>query len=83
MPHFKPYGPSKSMTLTKRRAMYAEAWRALGTLYGPDYEQLEVGNIHQELEALGVPVGYGRVGKAPTVLGDEYCPKLPKRIRSL
>jgi hypothetical protein len=57
-----------------QREMLVDAYRSLGDLYGARYAEGEVGHIVDELEELGVPMGYGRVTKTPTVLGDEYGP---------
>jgi hypothetical protein len=59
-----------------QRAMLVDAYRHLGDLYGARYAEGEMSHIRDELEALGVPMGYGRVGKTPTVLGDEYAPAI-------
>jgi hypothetical protein len=58
-----------------QREMLVDVYRSLGDLYGARYTEGEVGHIREELEALGVPMGYGRVGKAPSVLSDEYHPR--------
>jgi len=49
--------------------MLVEAYRSLGDLYGARYAEGEAGHIVDELEELGVPMGYGRVTKTPTVIG--------------
>jgi len=49
-------------------------WAQFGSLYGDDGpERLE---LRDECEAHGIPMGYGRVGKAPTQLDDEYLTAL-------
>lgn len=62
-PHF---GSSRAAA----RVMYCECFRRLGSLYGSDVEA-EVAFIREDCEALGVPMGYGRLGKAPEVLTDD------------
>jgi hypothetical protein len=45
-----------------------EFFRARGSLYGAGYDELEAANIRELCEELGIPMGYGRVGKTPSQL---------------
>jgi hypothetical protein len=51
-----------------QREMLVDAYRSLGDLYGARYAEGEAGHIRDELEALGVPMGYGRVTTRPRVI---------------
>lgn len=62
---YRPFHPS-----SERHGMFVEAHRCFGVLYGQDYDLLETRLIRAACEAVGVPMGYGRVGKAPTQLYD-------------
>lgn len=68
----RPYSPFSRLSRRMQRAIYADTYRAIGSLYGAGYESVESANIRDELEELGLPMGYGRVGRAPSVLSDEY-----------
>jgi hypothetical protein len=50
--------------------MYVECFKRLGSLYGSAHDG-EAECIREELEAMGVPMGYGRVSRAPEVLADD------------
>ena len=63
-PHF---GSSRSAV----RAMYRECFAALGCLYGALYDDTEAEAIRDACEASGLPMGYGRMTRAPEVMGDE------------
>ncbi len=73
MPRFLSYY-RQNLTPDALRRLYVDAYYHLGGLYAVDYDWLEARHIREELELLGVPMGYGRVGKAPSVLAEEYWP---------
>lgn len=52
---------------------YLNAWRDVRTLYAHDYEDVEERAIRAELEELGIPMGYGRVGRVPTQLTPMFA----------
>ena len=52
-------------------------WEIVGSLYGgPDCDAAEQSFIRGACEEAGIPMGYGRVGRAPTVLEDDYLPPM-------
>ena len=66
--------PSSWLGPAALREMYVAAFREYGSLYDFHRDPVEQQCIRDECEAIGVPMGYGRVGTAPHVLGDEYLP---------
>ena len=50
-------------TRAKRHEAFTSCFREHGTLYGRDYDQVEEATIRELCEELGIPMGYGRVGK--------------------
>lgn len=59
--------PSWRYSLNRRA--FAEGYRQLGSLYGGlDADTAEARLIRRECEEHGVPMGYGRVGRAPVQL---------------
>lgn len=46
-----------------RRHHWAAMFRELGSLYGHQWEQAEARSIREACEEVGLPMGYGRVGK--------------------
>ncbi len=57
-----------------RRNQLTENFREWGDLYGSDYLEVEAIEMREECEQVGVPMGYGRVGKTLSVLAEEYWP---------
>jgi hypothetical protein len=51
-----------------RRQLRATMFRELGCLYGHQWELAEARFIREECEAVGIPMGYGRVGQKPRQL---------------
>jgi hypothetical protein len=64
--------PTSWLGKAARREMYVAAFRDFGLLYDATRDAFEAGEIRDECEALGVPMGYGRVGKTPTLLCELY-----------
>ncbi len=64
--------PAYVRAILRRR--HVEIFRETGELYGHEYSEVESLLIRDELEQIGVPMGYGRVGRAPSVLAEDYWP---------
>jgi hypothetical protein len=65
---YRPHvGSSRAVAL----AAFVESFKTLGSLYGSDYER-EAQLIREDLEALGLPMGYGRVARTPVVLAEMF-----------
>jgi len=64
--------PSSWLGKAARHEMYVAGYRDFGALYDATLEPLEAACIRDECEALGLPMGYGRVGKTPTLLSELY-----------
>lgn len=67
-PRLQPYWRRDRAAL---REAYVNVFEALGCLYGAPYEETEALAIREECEALGLPMGYGRVADAPAPLDFE------------
>lgn len=52
---------------------YLRLWDENGSLYGGGYDVVEERAIRAELEELGIPMGYGRVGRRPTQLTPMFA----------
>lgn len=68
MSRLQPYW---RLTRAALREQYLLIFENLGSLYGSTYEETEAQAIRAECEAVGLPMGYGRVGKAPRPLDIE------------
>lgn len=51
-----------------RRRLWVRAFNEFGSLYGGQWERAEEQLIRLECEEQGLPMGYGRVGRAPRQL---------------
>lgn len=71
------YPPHFGTGRADRRLAYLDAWRVIGCLYGLD-GGAEEHAIRAACEDLGVPMGYGRVGRVPAQLADEYAVPVPR-----
>jgi len=61
-----------------RRRFWLLMWDEQGDLYAPDWELVEAHHIREECEEMGVPMGYGRIGKPPQHLSlDVATPPSP------
>jgi hypothetical protein len=60
-----------------KRHGYTRQFLELGAFYvSGEWNDVEADDIRDECEARGIPMGYGRVGDAPTQLDDEYVTAL-------
>ena len=50
------------------RRLYLRIFDALGTLYGSGWDEAETLRIREACAAVGLPMGYGRVGRQPEQL---------------
>lgn len=54
-----------------QRQFYARVWAEHGSLYGElGSDECEAQAIRDECNAMGLPMGYGRVSRAPIQLSD-------------
>jgi hypothetical protein len=67
-PRLQPYWQRSRASLHEA---YVNVFEALGCLYGAPYEEQEAAAIRAECEGHGLPMGYGRVHRAPTCLDAE------------
>lgn len=78
----RQYKPSVGFSRSVRREALREGWRVFATLYDSSLDDFRAAELRALCEEAGIPMGYGRVGRVPTILDDDYVVELFTKSRT-
>lgn len=81
MPRTNQFRPQWSFRRSARTEGFLEGYEQFGVLYGEAFDDAEAERIRELCAEKLIPMGYGRVGRIPTVLEDDYVIELFTRHR--